>query len=39
MAFKNIITGLAAIDDLVKCAGVFEAQSTCHGYNPLEHFY
>jgi hypothetical protein len=27
---KNIITGVAAIDDMVKCAGVLDAQSTGH---------
>jgi hypothetical protein len=29
-AFKNIIAGIAAINDTVKCAGVFNAQFTGH---------
>jgi hypothetical protein len=36
MAFKNIISGIAAIDDMVKGTGVFNTQSTAIAENLLE---
>jgi hypothetical protein len=35
-AFKNIISGIAAIDDMVKGTGVFNTQSTAIAENLLE---